>query len=55
MKNRKAIINFQNLIVNEDPKSGFVEIANDGQFKKIEKIVDLYYGIDSKLMENTTN
>jgi hypothetical protein len=43
------------LIVNEDPKSGFIEVANEGQFKKIEKMVDLYYGIDTKVKENTAN
>jgi hypothetical protein len=43
------------LIINRDARTGIVEVADDTQHKKVEKLVDVWYGVDSEIVNYNVN
>jgi ribosome-associated protein YbcJ (S4-like RNA binding protein) len=43
------------LIINRDPRTGFIEVADSTQHKKVEKLLDVCYGVDSDLVNCNVN
>lgn len=48
-------VDFHNLVMCEDPPTGFIEIADSKQHMQVKQLVDTFYGISSALMNSNVN